>query len=863
MRWNARGARRRATALVGAGALALALTPALTAQAQVQPQARGIDRACPEDASSDFSDIGGGVHDDAIRCIADRRIALGTTDGRYLPRTPVQRDQMASFIVRWVEGEAGTTLPRGQVGSFPDVPEGNVHREAIDKLRNAGWIQGRPNGDYDPAAPVTRGQMARFIAGALSFLDDGDGTNRSAPPPATRPYFADTIGSPFRDDVDRLAEQGIVTGFQDGTYRPNLPVLRDQMASFIARSSDYAIEAGLGGGGVDLPPEFEQTSRFVTTVDALQVTDGEEFRRGEPGATGVFDLRLDAVNDLVCYEITLTGVSGGYASPALTATHIHEGAFGTTGPPRVVFDDPQPVDADDPDGTRRSSGCVDAGAPAFPDGAMDPDPGAGFTVAQLEASPDGFYLDSHTEAFPGGAVRGQLGATDVFDVSLSWHDEVDDEAGLFGVGEPGADGDALLVVTDSADADAGTAGDLICAALATDATGPFSGSPGAHLHEGARDANGPVVVPFATPDDDTGRSVSCIDGFAGGFTVADLTGDVEGYYVNLHSEAFPAGAVRGQLPFGTRIAEGDATSTVRIEADPDQVVGAGGEPGATATYELTIDSVAGIVCYDIVTDGVSGAYASPAVTANHIHEAPAGEAGPPRVAFADPVPVDEGDPDGERRSSGCAVTPQLTGTGADGVDNGAGFDLAEIEADPARYYVDVHTEEFTPGAVRGQFADPFTVTSRFTVEADAAQVPGGGEPGATGTWQLRADRDLDLICYAIELDGVSGDYQSPALTATHIHEGAPGEAGPARVAFADPQPIDASDPDGIRRSSGCVAAGADAFPDGAMDPDPGAGFTVAALEDDPLRYYVDTHTEGFPAGAVRGQFGPASPIEPI
>jgi threonine dehydratase len=184
-----------------------------------------------------------------------------------------------------------------------------------------------------------------------------------------------------------------------------------------------------------------------------------------------------------------------------------------------------------------------------------------------------------------------------------------------------------------------------------------------------------------------------------------------------------------------------------------------------------------------------------------------------------------------------------------------------IESDPTSFYVDVHTEDFAPGAVRGQFADPFTVTSRFTVEADAAQVVDGGEPGATGTWQLRVDRDLDLICYAIELDGVSGAYQSPALTATHVHEGDPGEAGPARVAFADPQPVDPEAPDGIRRSSGCVEAGAAAFPEGAMEPDPGAGFSVAALEDDPTAYYVDTHTEDFPAGAVRGQFGPASPIE--
>jgi hypothetical protein len=143
-----------------------------------------------------------------------------------------------------------------------------------------------------------------------------------------------------------------------------------------------------------------------------------------------------------------------------------------------------------------------------------------------------------------------------------------DEDGLFGVGEPGASGDALLVVTDGTDADSGTATDRICAALATDATGPFAGSPGAHIHDGDRDVNGPSWWASPQPDDDTGRSISCADTFLEGFTPADLVDDLEGYYVNLHSEAFPAGAVRGQLPVGTRIEVADVTSTWSIEGGP-------------------------------------------------------------------------------------------------------------------------------------------------------------------------------------------------------------------------------------------------------------------------------------------------------
>lgn len=142
------------------------------------------------------------------------------------------------------------------------------------------------------------------------------------------------------------------------------------------------------------------TSVFVIPADPDMVPDG-----GEPGASGTFTLYLNSNTETVYYEIELTGVTPPYDSPALTATHIHEGDPGETGPPRVVFDDPQPQD----DGTLRSSGFVEG---PFVTGAEDDDgndQGAGFSLSQIEANPGGFYVDVHTEDFPTGAARGQFG----------------------------------------------------------------------------------------------------------------------------------------------------------------------------------------------------------------------------------------------------------------------------------------------------------------------------------------------------------------------------------------------------------------------------------------------------------------------
>ena len=144
------------------------------------------------------------------------------------------------------------------------------------------------------------------------------------------------------------------------------------------------------------------------------------------------------------------------------------------------------------------------------------------------------------------------------------------------------------------------------------------------------------------------------------------------------------------------------TSSYTVAATPDQVVGpdgamAPGEPGAMGTFNFMINSDLEIICYDITLNGVTPPYESGAKTATHIHEAVAGESGPPRLAFPNP----EGE--GVLTSSGCLQGPFTTGLeGDDGIDTGDGFSLKEIEANPAGFSADTHTANFVPGAVRGQ-----------------------------------------------------------------------------------------------------------------------------------------------------------------
>ncbi|QIW97244.1 hypothetical protein AMS68_002762 [Peltaster fructicola] len=154
----------------------------------------------------------------------------------------------------------------------------------------------------------------------------------------------------------------------------------------------------------------------------------------------------------------------------------------------------------------------------------------------------------------------------------------------------------------------------------------------------------------------------------------------------------------------------DFTSTYYVTATPDQVIATNqtavpGQAGAVGYYYFGINSHLDTICYNITLVGIQGNYQSPAKTATHIHEAACGRAGPPRLAF--PNPVADANNANIRRSAGCLTGPFTTGIQVNntaGTDTGNGFKVAQIEANPAGFFADVHTAGNTQGAVRGQLA---------------------------------------------------------------------------------------------------------------------------------------------------------------
>jgi hypothetical protein len=126
------------------------------------------------------------------------------------------------------------------------------------------------------------------------------------------------------------------------------------------------------------------------------------------------------------------------------------------------------------------------------------------------------------------------------------------------------------------------------------------------------------------------------------------------------------------------------------------------------------------------------------------------------------------------------------------------------------------------------FADDGGVKLSATLTG-AAEVPGPGDPDASGTAALRLNAGQGEVCFQLAWSNIDG-----TVTASHIHVGPSGVAGPIVV----PLFVGASF-SGTGSASGCVTD---------VDRD-----LIVAIIQDPAGYYVNIHSSVFPAGAIRGQ----------
>lgn len=393
--------RRRALAVLAAGAMLVPVVAAGSASAApgdaIPPAQQPLEGYCVNVLQTEpFTDILGTTFERAIECLAASKITQGGPNGispsLYGPDLTVQRDSMATFIARLMDkaaelgGDAVRTLPAYDgTPAFTDVPRGNIHEAAINRLEQAGVVEGgvanRPRTLYSPKDQVTRGQMASFLNRAYDFLT-------GAPLRTDNDYFTDDETSVHEANINGVASEGIAVGDGRDSYRPSENVLRGQMAGFLVRLLGVLEEQGFIAA---LPPD-SSALRAAVNADGVQkhlqafqdIADANDGNRasGTPG----YDKSVDYVVDELTsygYEVSTQTfdfpffrvveearlATEGATTPIETGTFVYSGSGDIQNAPIEDVDYRQPT-PDDGDGNISTAGCEASDFAGFPAGAV-------------------------------------------------------------------------------------------------------------------------------------------------------------------------------------------------------------------------------------------------------------------------------------------------------------------------------------------------------------------------------------------------------------------------------------------------------------------------------------------------------------
>ena len=139
---------------------------------------------------------------------------------------------------------------------FPDTPPGDfwAFDQVLDCI-DAGVVAGYDDGLYHPEFPIDRAQMAVYTARTLA---GGDSGVPAGPGTATFPDVATDFWA-FKY-IEFAVNQGVVQGYDDLNYHPEIQLDRGQMAVFVARAvagDEASVPAGPATATfTDVPTDF-------------------------------------------------------------------------------------------------------------------------------------------------------------------------------------------------------------------------------------------------------------------------------------------------------------------------------------------------------------------------------------------------------------------------------------------------------------------------------------------------------------------------------------------------------------------------------------------------------------------------------
>ena len=153
--------------------------------------------------------------------------------------------------------------------TFSDVYISDYFHAAVNHLYCNGAISGYNDGTFRPASSATRGQLLKIMVLAEGW---------PIYTPAT-PTFTDvSAGHPFYGYIETAFQRGIVSGYDDGTFRPGNDVTRGQVSKIVVGAEGWPIDTSGG-------PHFSDVSEGSTFYEYIETAYNHQIVSGYSDGT--------------------------------------------------------------------------------------------------------------------------------------------------------------------------------------------------------------------------------------------------------------------------------------------------------------------------------------------------------------------------------------------------------------------------------------------------------------------------------------------------------------------------------------------------------------------------------------------------
>lgn len=147
---------------------------------------------------------------------------IGYPDGKVHPEGNISRAETATIFFRLLKAD----IRDGNLtadNDFSDVSDGQWHNKAVSTMAKLGIVKGRRADRFDPDASITRAEFAAICARFNTKPVENSGS------------FSDISGHWAENEIERAAAFGWISGYPDGTFRPDARITRAEAMTMINR----------------------------------------------------------------------------------------------------------------------------------------------------------------------------------------------------------------------------------------------------------------------------------------------------------------------------------------------------------------------------------------------------------------------------------------------------------------------------------------------------------------------------------------------------------------------------------------------------------------------------------------------------